>query len=74
MTNHPNRSRKRKIRAIIRADADARGIKYRMTADGGVQYYGVMPNTNSVGWYFGGYADEVAADIERDMLPDQRTL
>lgn len=23
--------------------------------------YGVMPNTNQTGWYFAGYADELAA-------------
>jgi hypothetical protein len=32
------------------------GIKYRITKDGEVHFYGTMPNSNTVGWYLAGYA------------------
>lgn len=31
----------------------------RIRADGRVEAYGIMPNTNTWGWYFDGWADEI---------------
>ena len=36
--------------------AGCAGIKYRITKDGEVHFYGVMPHSNTVGWYLAGYA------------------
>lgn len=64
---------KQQIRTIIRTDAEARGCgRYKINASGEAHYYGTMPNTNTVGWYFAGYADELAAQINREMTLDQR--
>ena len=43
-------------RAQAKAEAAERGVKYRITKDGEVHFYGVMPNTNIAGWYFFGWA------------------
>lgn len=64
---------KHQIRTIIRTDSEARDCsRYKITAAGEVHYYGTMPNTNQVGWYFAGYADELAAKINREMTADQQ--
>jgi hypothetical protein len=36
--------------------AGCAGIKYRITKAGEVHFYGVMPHSNTVGWYLAGYA------------------
>lgn len=38
-------------RRIIKAYADNREMRYRITADGEVHMHGQMPNTNQIGWY-----------------------
>lgn len=64
---------KQQIRTIIRTDAEARGCsRYKINAAGEAHYYGTMPNTNTIGWYFAGYADELAAQINREMTLDQQ--
>lgn len=64
---------KQQIRAIIRTDAAARGCsRYKITASGEAHYYGTMPNTNRIGWYFAGHADELAAQINRETTIDQQ--
>lgn len=52
-----------KTRQIIRAAADARDCKYRITADGEVHFYGQMPNSIEAGWWLFGLS--VAEAIER---------
>ena len=39
------------IRQIIRTAAAERSVKYRITADGEVHFYGQMPNSIVTGWY-----------------------
>lgn len=36
--------------------------RVRVTKSGEVYAYGVMPNTNTCGWYLAGYADELATE------------
>jgi hypothetical protein len=43
------------LRAALRAEFD----RYRITATDSVEIYGVMPNTNQVGWWY--YGDRVQA-------------
>lgn len=43
-------------RAEARTAAAERGCKYRITADGEVHFYGVMPESNVTGWYLVGWA------------------
>ena len=58
-----------KLRAVIRAAANERGCRYRITQDGEVHFYGPMPNTNDVGWYFVGWnPEEVAAEIHAGRI------
>lgn len=38
-------------RNIIRAEAQRRGCRYRITKDGEVHFYGQMPNANETGWW-----------------------
>ena len=44
------------IRAALRSLFGAR--QYRITRDGEIHVYGVMPNSNVVGWYLYGYVGE----------------
>lgn len=50
-----------RIRTIIRDHCQKRmnAITYRITKSGQVDYFGKMPNTNRVGWYF---VAHIAAD------------
>lgn len=51
-------------RATIRARAASLGCRYRITASGEVHYYGRMPSSSTLGWYWVAYsASEAAADI-----------
>ena len=43
-------------RAQAKAKAADLGVKYRMTKNGEVHFYGTMPNTDIVGWYLAGWA------------------
>lgn len=53
-------------RKIIRAAAEDRDCKYRITADGAVHFYGTMPNTNQTGWWlFAQSVDEAIAYINQ---------
>jgi len=55
----------KQLRAVIRAAANERGCRYRITRDGEVHFYGPMPNTNDTGWYFVGWSpEEVVAAID----------
>lgn len=63
---------KQQLRTIIRTDAEAHGCRYKINAAGEAHYYGTMPNSDTVGWYFAGYADELAARINREMTRDQQ--
>ena len=38
-------------RRIIKERAEVRGCRYRITQDGEVHFYGVMPNSNVSGWW-----------------------
>ena len=52
-------------RRIIKAYADARSIRYRITATGEVHFHGTMPNTNDAGWYFFAHSpDDAVAYIQ----------
>lgn len=42
-------------RETAKAEAARRGVKYRMTSGGMVDFYGRMPNTDIVGWYLAGW-------------------
>jgi hypothetical protein len=54
------------IRTIIRAAAADRDVKYRITKDGEVHFYGQMPNSNQVGWYLVDQsAENLAARISK---------
>lgn len=39
-------------RQQAKAKAAELNVKYRITRDGEVHFYGTMPNTNITGWYF----------------------
>lgn len=58
-----------KSRKIIRNAAVSRGAKYKITANGEVHFYGELPNTNSIGWYFVAWtADDLIAAIDRGQF------
>lgn len=46
-----------KDRAAIRAFTP--GERIRITRNGEVHAYGVLPNTNQTGWYFAGWSDHI---------------
>ncbi len=46
-----------KLRFALRTKFGSR--KYRITKRGDVNVYGVIPNTNTVGWYFYGYLEDM---------------
>lgn len=48
---------KRKDRALIAAYFD--GDKFRITRNGEVHAFGVMPNSNRTGWYLAGFAEHI---------------
>ena len=48
-------------RAAILAFTD--GERVRITRNGEVHAYGVLPNTNQTGWYFAGFADNILGEI-----------
>jgi hypothetical protein len=49
----------RKMRqAALKACLDANAINYRITLAGEIHFYGTMPNTNQIGWWFYGYVSE----------------
>jgi hypothetical protein len=55
--SHKRRTKMEKMtRAQAKAEAANRGVKYRITKDGDVHFYGVMPNANKVGWYLAAWA------------------
>jgi hypothetical protein len=57
MTNHPNRSKSVKI---ARAYIAAKDIVERVRVRGEeVHAYGIMPNSDSVGWYLAGYVNDL---------------
>jgi hypothetical protein len=45
------------IRKALRAKFGAR--RYRITRSGELHVYGVMPNSNSVGWWFYCYVEDL---------------
>jgi hypothetical protein len=49
-----------KLRELLRREFGAR--KYRLTADGEVHVYGVMPNTSNTGWFLKGSRRSVCAE------------
>lgn len=49
-----------KIRNIIKAKAKSLNASYRITKAGEVHFYGIMPNTSKIGWYFAGWVTEYA--------------
>jgi hypothetical protein len=54
-------SEDRALRAALRENFD----RYRITATDQVEVYGVMPNTNQIGWYF--YGDRKEAALRLDL-------
>jgi hypothetical protein len=50
-------------RAAILAFTD--GERVRITRNGEVHAYGVLPNTNHTGWYLAGFADHILDIIAR---------
>lgn len=42
-------------RETAKAEAARRGVKYRMTSAGMVDFYGRMPGSNVAGWHTGGW-------------------
>lgn len=50
-------------RKMIRAAAEDRDCKYRITSDGEVHFYGRMPNSIETGWRL--FAQSVDEAIER---------
>jgi len=48
-------------RAAILAFVDAERV--RITRNGEVHAYGVLPNTNRTGWYLAGFADDILDTI-----------
>ena len=46
----------RALRAALRVEFD----RYRITATDSVEIYGVMPNTNQVGWWYYGDREQAA--------------
>ena len=58
-------NRTAEIRKIIKAWADKKGLKYRIrTTTDCVEFYGDFPSARGqTGWWFGGYAEEVAQQI-----------
>jgi hypothetical protein len=60
----------RKQRATIAAKATDQGAKYRIRADGQVDFYGTMPNTNVTGWWmFASCPDYAVQFISREDRP-----
>ena len=59
MSKQLTRSEKQTVRAYVLERDGAE--KARMMADGAVNVYGTMPNTNEAGWYFAGWAEELLA-------------
>lgn len=52
------------IRKIIKTWAAEKGLKYRITGTGAVDFYGEYGIQNvGRGWWFGGYDSEVAQQI-----------
>lgn len=43
-------------RAEARAAAQSIGCKYRITREGEVHFFGQMPNSTTIGWWFAGWA------------------
>ena len=54
-------------RKIIRVAAESVGCKYRIRRSGEVNFYGTMPNSNKIGWYFVAWdAEELALEIQSE--------
>jgi len=52
-------------RKIIRAAAESIGCKYRIMRSGEVNFYGTMPNSDKIGWYFVAWdAEELASETQ----------
>lgn len=52
-------------RRIIKAYADNRGMRYRITKAGDVHLYGKMPNSNKIAWFlFACSADDAVRKIQ----------
>ena len=43
-------------REQAKAEAARLGVKYRITKEGEVHFYGIMPNTGATGWYLAAWA------------------
>lgn len=54
---HYARQNEKQFRALLRRDYGAG--KYRITRDGEVHAYGEMPNSDTIGWYFVGYDNDL---------------
>lgn len=54
-----SRTEKQTIRNYIQTQSDVREV--RVASDGAVRAHGTMPNTNTVGWYFVGWAEDLLA-------------
>ena len=54
---------KLEARKAIRAEAERRNCKYRITANGEVHFYGRMPNGNTTGWWL--FGQTVAGALEQ---------
>lgn len=57
---HYARQNDRKFREMLRREYGT--AQYRITARDEVHAYGVKPNTNETGWYFVGYASDLAKE------------
>ena len=62
-----DRGMTKRIRQLIEAHLlhDMHAERVRFRRDGGVDAIGIMPNTDKRGWWFAGWADELAA-----LLPE----
>lgn len=54
---HYAKQAEKQFRALLRRDYGAG--KYRITRDGEVHAYGEMPNSDTIGWYFVGYDNDL---------------
>lgn len=57
------------IHKIIRAHAEAQDCRYRITKTYEVHFFGKIPNSTEIGWYFFAHdAEAIAADIQVGKL------
>ena len=59
----------KQVREVLKAAKEADFIQnYRIRKDGAVEIYGIMPNTNQLGWFYGGNAIKESYEIVQHWL------